>query len=240
MNIRKHFEENAPMYSEHVTLFFKANYEYVENYIKFISPSRIADIASGDGYMATRLEGVTKGYVVGLEQSHALNAIAISRSSSVEWIIGDAHSLPFTNEKFDFVICNLSMNLFSNPRIVLEELQRITIDGGEIMISTLGNIHLGNNIQHEKSIMCDQIYQLITSSQLFVEKYVQLESTIIVTKLKDLINFFRGEVGPWNNHGFLDNLEEMITNKSTKLKELLTINLKFNVYHLIRKKTLEA
>lgn len=50
-------------------------------------------------------------------------------------VIGDAHLLPFKDENFDAVICNMVLEHVENPKDVLKEIYRVVKPGGQCHIN---------------------------------------------------------------------------------------------------------
>eukprot|EP01035_Chromulina_nebulosa_P038496 gene38496-52008_t len=47
-----------------------------------------------------------------------------SESKNVQLLVGDAESMDFEDNKFDFIVDTFSMCVFDNPRAVLQEMKR--------------------------------------------------------------------------------------------------------------------
>jgi ubiquinone/menaquinone biosynthesis C-methylase UbiE len=76
-------------------------------------------------------------YVLGIDHSEA--AVQYARNLQKEFGItiaefqrGDATTLMLEDDSFDFVICRLSLQIFSQPEHILRELVRITRPGGRV------------------------------------------------------------------------------------------------------------
>jgi SAM-dependent methyltransferase len=83
----------------------------------------VLDIACGTGAV-TRLaaERVATGRVVGLDLNAGMLAVARSvpktGAASIEWLEGSALSLPFANNSFDLVLCQLGLQSFPDRPLV--------------------------------------------------------------------------------------------------------------------------
>jgi SAM-dependent methyltransferase len=51
-------------------------------------------------------------------------------------VVGDAHSLPFPDEKFDIVICTEVLEHLKNPQKAIDEMWRVLKDEGMVILTT--------------------------------------------------------------------------------------------------------
>src|SRR5579859_737577 len=102
---------------------------------------RVADICCGcgDGALLIARE-LAPSAVVGVDHSEA--AIAYARGLQMEFAVrnaefqrGDATALLLDDESFDFVLCRLSLQIFSRPELILRELMRIVRPGGRVYVT---------------------------------------------------------------------------------------------------------
>ncbi len=100
--------------------------------------SRVADICCGCGDTPLLISReLQPSFLLGIDHSKA--AIDYARSSQKQFNInnaefqrGDATTLMMSDNSFDFVLCRLSLQIFSQPDLILKELIRITKPGGRI------------------------------------------------------------------------------------------------------------
>ncbi len=59
----------------------------------------------------------------------------------IEYVYGDATSLLFDDDEFDFVTCRHSLQVFDRPALILKELYRICKPGGRVYITNEKNSH---------------------------------------------------------------------------------------------------
>jgi ubiquinone/menaquinone biosynthesis C-methylase UbiE len=99
---------------------------------------RVADICCGCGDVPLLIcREFQPGHMLGVDHSEA--AIAYARNLRGEFQVrnaefqrGDATALMLSDDSFDFVLCRLSLQIFSKPDHILQELIRITKPGGRI------------------------------------------------------------------------------------------------------------
>ncbi len=110
--------------------------------LKRVAPlagKRVLDVATGTGIVARRgapLVGPT-GTVVGLDLSPGMLAVARvqARGLSIEWIEGDAQSLPFNESSFDVALIQQGLQFFPDPAKAARELYRVLRPDGQVGIS---------------------------------------------------------------------------------------------------------
>ncbi len=101
---------------------------------------QVADICCGCGDIPLLLcREFQPAFILGVDHSAA--AVAYARSLqrdfgvvNAEFQRGDATALMLDDNRFDFVLCRLSLQIFSQPEAILSELIRITRPGGRIYV----------------------------------------------------------------------------------------------------------
>lgn len=96
------------------------------------SAGTILDIATGTGIVALDIAKrvAHKGEVVGLDASRSMIKKALEKAKTtachnVQFILGDAHNLPFRDNGFDAVTCCFCLPWFAHPEIALREMTRV-------------------------------------------------------------------------------------------------------------------
>jgi demethylmenaquinone methyltransferase/2-methoxy-6-polyprenyl-1,4-benzoquinol methylase len=93
------------------------------------------DVCCGTGDLAIELLDAvsTRGRVVGLDFSQAMLDAARRKSTQVEWVCGDALSLPFGDGEFSAATIGFGMRNLSDPLRGFAELSRVVRPGGRVV-----------------------------------------------------------------------------------------------------------
>lgn len=107
------------------------NEPFIE-FLKLDENGSVLEVGSGLGILAREVrERVKSGAVCGLEYS--ADQLALARGVAAEnlhFIQGDAHALPFRDERFDTVYCRYLLEHVANPVQALSEMRRVLRPGG--------------------------------------------------------------------------------------------------------------
>jgi ubiquinone/menaquinone biosynthesis C-methylase UbiE len=104
------------------------------------SGSRVLEIAPGPGYLAIALarHGCR---VTGLDISRSFVRMAAENARKaglrVDFELGDAADLPFSDNQFDFIVCRAAFKNFARPRVALDEMHRVLRPGAAALIIDL-------------------------------------------------------------------------------------------------------
>lgn len=133
-----------------------------ENYQRFFVPSigapvaddligvaglqpgdRVLDVACGTGVVtrlaAERVGGA--GTVAGLDVNPGMLAVARSHTPpdiAIEWHEANAESMPFPDEAFDAVLCQMGLQFVPNKLAALREMRRVLDAGGRAFVTVPG------------------------------------------------------------------------------------------------------
>ena len=105
-----------------------------------LSPDdRVLDIACGTGIMARvakeRLGDA--GYVVGIDISPDMLAVARAVAPSIDWREGNASALPLHHgEQFDIVVCQQGLQFVSDKPAAAAQMRRALAKGGRLAVAT--------------------------------------------------------------------------------------------------------
>jgi ubiquinone/menaquinone biosynthesis C-methylase UbiE len=99
----------------------------------------VLDVATGTGATAEAAAAIvgSSGTVVAGDISPAMLDVARRKLHEARVTLEsvDAHALPYPDERFDAVICQLGLMLFSDPARALAEFHRVLRPGGRVAVS---------------------------------------------------------------------------------------------------------
>jgi ubiquinone/menaquinone biosynthesis C-methylase UbiE len=105
------------------------------------SGSSVLEVAPGPGFVAIELAKLGSYRIVGLDISKSFVRIATENASraavEVTFRQGNASSMPFESNSFDFVYCRAAFKNFSEPVQALAEMYRVLKQGGKAVIHDL-------------------------------------------------------------------------------------------------------
>lgn len=99
----------------------------------------VLDVACGTGIVARLAKERTgpTGRIIGIDVNPAMIDVARNRAPDIEWRVGDAASLPVTeNGGFNVVVCQQGLQFFPDRRAALAEIRRVLAPGGRLALST--------------------------------------------------------------------------------------------------------
>jgi ubiquinone/menaquinone biosynthesis C-methylase UbiE len=107
---------------------------------------RVLDVACGTGVVTRQAADAVRptGRVAGLDLSAEMIEVAASlpaRPGCVPgWRQGDAGTLPYRDETFDVVLCQMGLMFFPDRAAALREMRRVLVPGGRVVVGTPGTI----------------------------------------------------------------------------------------------------
>jgi len=96
----------------------------------------VLDVAAGTGASSAVLAR-TGAEVCALDISPGMVATGRRTHPDINFIVGDAESLPFADETFDAVTISFGLRNMPDPLAVLTELSRVTKPGGRLVVCEL-------------------------------------------------------------------------------------------------------
>ncbi len=100
------------------------------------SAEAILDVGCGTGAITEELARNTRGRVTGLDLDPAMIEFASDVDEDVQWLVGDAHYLPFLEGTFDLVLCNFVLMWTESPALAVEEMARVAKEDGVVLATT--------------------------------------------------------------------------------------------------------
>ena len=98
----------------------------------------ILDVGCGSGIVTRDIARLTKGKVIGIDGSSDMIEVAkniLKNNKNVELRVNNAETLPFDDNTFDIVTCNLLLMWATDPQKVVNEMARVTKHNGKVLAS---------------------------------------------------------------------------------------------------------
>ncbi len=105
------------------------------------APARILDIGSGTGFLTALMVKRWPGAeITCCDFAHGMHLAARGKlkSGKVRYVTGDAEELPFSDQRFDLVVSNLSFQWVNSYTKSFREVLRVLEVGGELIFATFG------------------------------------------------------------------------------------------------------
>ena len=132
---KQHFNDIACDYNNSSDfIFIESMYDVILDEIQKLDGGKVLDVGCGNANLFKFLsEDNYELFGVDFSENmidEAKNNCGMKASFSV----ADAEKLPFDSDTFDIVVCNASFHHYTNPDIVLMEMNRVLKDGGRLLI----------------------------------------------------------------------------------------------------------
>lgn len=119
--------------------------------------SNVLEVAPGPGYFSIELAKLGPYSVTGLDISRTFVDIARKKAAEagvqVNFRQGNASSLPFANDTFDYLLCRAAFKNFGQPLRALQEMWRVLKPGGRGLIIDLRKDASRESINHAVDAM---------------------------------------------------------------------------------------
>lgn len=127
--------ESAPSFTDEDT------FERIVRAVGATYQDTVLDVACGTGIVVFQLAKTAKR-VVGLDLTGEMLQRARKQRhdqgiGNVRFVLGEAESLPFPDDRFDATVCRMSVHHFAQPAHVLAEMVRVTRPGGRLVIADI-------------------------------------------------------------------------------------------------------
>ncbi len=96
----------------------------------------VLDVGCGPGMVTRDIAHLTKGKVIAIDDSEDMIKIArdvLKNYKNVEFRVCNAENLPFDDNTFDIVTCNLLLMWADDPQKIVNEMTRVTKLGGTVL-----------------------------------------------------------------------------------------------------------
>lgn len=133
--IRQDFKKQASLYAPHPKPM-----AFVMSEVGSVSGA-VLDVASGTGAFAIALAPLAT-QVVSFDATEEMQKRAKTTArehghTNIEFTLGDASSLPYSDSTFDLVVCRLAIHHFTNPGTIVAEMARVCKPGGHVVLADI-------------------------------------------------------------------------------------------------------
>ena len=115
----------------------KMLWEAMINAAKVGKGTRFLDVGCGGGG-ASLLAAKLDAKITGLDASEYLINIARQRVPDGDFRVGDIENLPYDDNSFDVSFSSLTLMFSDNPSIAIQEMKRVTVSSGSIVVGIPG------------------------------------------------------------------------------------------------------
>lgn len=116
--------------------------------------SRLLDIGCGCGKTADFLAAECGMEALGIDISEEMIAKAKARNSSLEVQVGSVYRLPYESNSLDGVLAECVFSLFEDKPLALEQIRRVLVPGGKLIISDLYIRENARSFAHLPMVTC--------------------------------------------------------------------------------------
>ncbi|GAF09240.1 class I SAM-dependent methyltransferase [Paenibacillus pini] len=119
-----------------VNNYFNKNHKWILNNLPDLSNQSVLDIGCGPADLLSNISQIyPNGNYNGIDISDSMIEKARSKFKNEEnFIVGDSHSLPYKNDRFDIIINTISFHHYEQPDKVISEMYRVLKPGGRLLL----------------------------------------------------------------------------------------------------------
>lgn len=158
----------APVAANYLTSPFHGGAVWLEEVVELARPEPsqvVLDVATGTGHAALALAPLV-ARVTGLdltpEMLEQARRLAESRGiDNVEWIVGDAHALPFPDSSFDIWMARAAPHHFDDLGGAIREAHRVLRPGGSVVIIDGSGPVEARDHMHQIEVLRDPTHRLM-------------------------------------------------------------------------------
>jgi ubiquinone/menaquinone biosynthesis C-methylase UbiE len=103
--------------------------------------SRVLDVACGTGIVArTAADQIDTDRITGVDANQAMLDVAQRVRPEINWEQGVVDDLPFTDNAFDAVLCQMAMMFFPDRANAMQQMARVTAPAGSLVVCVPSNL----------------------------------------------------------------------------------------------------
>lgn len=98
---------------------------------------KVLDVACGTGLVAriASKKQSSTDLIYGIDVNEAMLKKAREIEAHINWHHSDVTDMPFSDNKFDVILCQQGLQYFPNPSLALKEMRRVLAENGRILSS---------------------------------------------------------------------------------------------------------
>ncbi len=109
---------------------------------------RILDLGCGQGHITSKIHtNFPNSEVLGLDYSVSAIEYAVTHYPNIEFAVGNAYNLPYSENYFDIVVCNNIWEHVPDPLRLLDEIKRVIKPERYLIVSTPSRYRFGNLVR---------------------------------------------------------------------------------------------
>ncbi|WP_455541996.1 class I SAM-dependent methyltransferase [Intestinibacter sp.] len=132
----KYFNNTAEDYdNSHDGKFVNCMYQEIIHRVRNLKGEKILDLGCGNGNIISMLKKEREASYYGLDISENMIKEAKKKcGEDVNFTVGDAESLPYSDNQFDIIICNASFHHYTKPEVSVKEIGRVLKKAGTLVL----------------------------------------------------------------------------------------------------------
>ncbi|MGG3470966.1 methyltransferase domain-containing protein [Neobacillus pocheonensis] len=198
--------------------------------VSFNGKEELLDIATGGGHTANAFASFVKKVIAFDLTPEMLKAaekfIKENGNQNVNFIVGDAENLPFSDESFDIVTCRIAPHHFPNVNRFIEEVYRVLKPNGQFLLDDnvtpeeeefdrfYNTIEKWRDFSHFRAWKKTEWLRMIELSGFEIAEWHRFEKTFLFEPWCNRMNLALAEK---------EKLEHYILNASPKIKQKFRI-----------------
>jgi SAM-dependent methyltransferase len=107
---------------------------YLYSKANIFDSHQILDVGCGTGILCKELNSFTSSRKIGIDIDIINLDFAKNHSPTTEFLVADAHQIPFSSNTFSCTYCHFLLLWVENPQQVISEMKRVTKPGGTLLV----------------------------------------------------------------------------------------------------------